>query len=165
MAKNFKAIIATLAIIFLCAMAYNYFAFADERKIRRALHEMREKISAPITGGLDTALMAAGLKPFFAPEINIYLRHGGGEVRQIFGQDELLRILVVIKQHNPKLTVNLDFSRKNIQVIKGRTATVSAWVTVENFDEPFEPRRMTFTFGKNEDKRWQLTAVGEDDAG
>ena len=162
MPKDFKAVIAALAIIVLGAAAYNYFAFADERRVQRTLLDLREKVSAPITGGLDTVLTAAALKPFFAPEVNISFQHVG-ELRRTFDRDDLLRVITGIKQRNPEFTVKLDFSRRNIKIIEGRSAAVSALAAVENLGEPFESRRLTFTFEKYE-ARWRLTAVDEDGA-
>jgi hypothetical protein len=160
MPKTFKGVIAALAVIVLGVAAYNYFAFAGERKVQRALLDLREKVSAPISSGLDTALTAAATKPLFAPEVNISFSYGG-ELRRTFDREELLRIIIGIKQLNPELVVKLDFSRRNIKIAEGRTATVSALAAVENLRETFESRRLTFTFEKNEDARWQLTGIGE----
>jgi len=160
MPKDFRAVIAVLAIIILAVAAYGYFAFAEERKVQRTLHDLRKKVSAPITGGLDTVLTTAALTPLFAPTIDIFFHHGG-ELRRTFDRNELLRIIIGIKQSSPDLTVKLDFSRRNIKIIEGRTAAVSAMASVENLGETFEPRRLTFTFEKNEEGRWRLAAVGE----
>ena len=160
MPKTYKAVVAALAIIITAAAAYNYFTFADERKVRRILLELREKISAPAAGGLDTALTAAALRPLFAPEVDFHLQHGG-EFRRTIGRDELLRVIIGIKQQNPKLALKLDFSRRNIKITESGSATVSALATVENFNEQFEPRRLTFTLEKNDDARWQLAAVSD----
>ena len=51
MPKTFKAAVAVLAFIILAAAAYNYFAFADERRVQRALRDIRDNISAPALGG------------------------------------------------------------------------------------------------------------------
>ena len=161
MPKIFKPVVATLAIIILAAAAYNYLSFADERKVRRALLELRGKISEPMTGNMSAILSASSLKPLFAPKINISFRHGNSEQRYIFEQDELLRIIMGIKQGNPNLTVKLDFSRRNIKIADGFIATVSAMVTVENLGETFEPQRLTFTFEKDKETRWRLASVSE----
>ena len=161
MPKTYKAVIPALVIIILAAATYNYFAFADERKVRRTLLDLREKVSEPMAGGLTAVLAAATLKPLFAPNINISFQYGGGELRHVFERDELLRVVIGIKQRSPELTVKLDFSRRNIKITESRSATVSALASVENLGERFEPRRLMFTFEKNEDARWQLAAVGE----
>jgi hypothetical protein len=57
--------------------------------------------------------------------------------------------------------VKLDFSRRNIKITEGRSAEVSAQAAVENSGEPFESRRLIFTFEKSDDSRWQLSAVSE----
>ena len=162
MPKTFKAVVSALAIIILGAASYNYFAFADERKVQRTLLELREKVSAPTTGGLNTAITAAALKPLFAPEVNIFFQYGG-ELRLAVDRDELLRIIIGIKQNNPELKVKFDFSHRNVTITEDRTATVSALTKVENLHETFEPRRLTFTFEK-EEARWRLAAVAEGSA-
>jgi hypothetical protein len=161
MTKTVKTVIAALAVILLGVMAYNHFAFADEREIQRMLHTMQKKYSAPMTGGLGTAIMASAIQPLLAPKVNITLRYSDDEVRQVFEQGEVIQSAIYIKQRNPELTVTLDFSRKDIQITEGRTATLSARVSVKNFEEPFTPRKITFTFEKNENGRWLLTAVSE----
>jgi len=161
MPKIFKTVIAALAIIILAVATYNYLSFADERKVRRALLDLQDKVSEPMTGGMSAVLTASSLKPFFTPKINISFQHGGSEQRHVFEQDELLRIIIGIKQHNPDLTVKLDFSRRNIQIADGRIATVSVMVTVENLSETFDPQRLTFTFEKNEEARWRLSTISE----
>ena len=160
MQKTYRTVTAALVLIITAVAAYNYFTFADERKVRRTLLELREKISAPVAGGLDTALTAAALRPLFAPEVDIYLQNGG-EFRRTIGRDELLRVVIGIKQQNPKLALKLDFSRRNIKITESGSATVSALATVENFNEPFEPWRLVFTLEKNDDALWQLAAVSD----
>ena len=162
MPKTFKAVIAALAVIILAAAAYNYFAFSDERRVQRALIDLREKISTPVAGGLDTVRVAATLKPLFAPEVDISFQRGG-ELRRNFDRDELLRVIIGIKQRNPELSVKLDFSRRNIKITEDRSATVSVHVAVENLGEPFESRRLIFAFEKNEEARWQLARIFQDD--
>ena len=159
MPKTIKAVIAALAIIILGAAAYNYFAFADERRVQQTLLELREKVSAPLTGEPDAASTAAALKPFFTPKVNIFLQLGG-ELSQTFDRDDLLRVIIDIKRHTPELTLKLDFSRGNIKITEGRTATVSVLATFENPGETFKPRQLIFTFEK-EEALWRLAAVGE----
>ena len=159
MPKTIKAVIAALAIIILGAAAYDYFVFADERRVQRTLLDLREKVSAPLDGGQDAASAAAALKPLFTPEVNIFLQRGG-ELRQTFDRDDLLRVIMDIKQHTPELTLKLDFSRRNIKIAEGRTAAVSVLATFENPGETFKPRQLIFTFEK-EGSFWQLAAIGE----
>jgi len=161
MPKSFKTVVAALAIVILAVAVYNHLAFTNERKVRRTLLGLREKVSEPMTGGFNAVLTAATLKPLLAPTINISFQRGGGIPRGVFERDDVLRIITGIKQDNPKLTVKLDFSRRNIKIDKGGSATVSALTSIENFGEKFEPRRLTFTFEKIEKTKWQLAGIGE----
>ena len=160
MPKTFKAVIAALLIAIIGAASYNYFAFADERRVQRTLLDLGKKVSASATGGLNTVITAAAIKPLFAPEVTIFLQYDG-ELRLAIDRDELLRVIIGIKQNNPELKVKLDFSYRNVTITRNRrTATVSALTKIENFHETFEPRKLTFTFEKVE-TRWRLAAVAE----
>jgi hypothetical protein len=159
MPKSFKTILAALALVILGVALYNWFAFADQRQVRKTLRELEERLSAPPGGGLDAALAGAALKPLFAPEMSVAVLRDGREWRRDFGRDELLRIILGVKQRQPDLKVSLDFSLRDVKVADG-TATVSVLVKVENFNEPIEPQRLTFALEKTDDGRWRLVSVG-----
>ncbi|MDR0841941.1 MAG: hypothetical protein LBP68_00800 [Acidobacteriota bacterium] len=160
MPKSFKTIIAALALVILGVALYNWFAFVDQRQVRKTLCELEERLSAPPGSGLDAALAGAALKPLFAPEVSVAVLRDGREWRRDFGRDELLRIILGAKQGQPDLKVSLDFSLRDVKVADGGTATVGVLVKVENFNEPIEPQRLTFTLGKADDGRWRLVSVG-----
>ena len=159
MPKVFKLTITILGIIILSSATYSFFAFAEERRVQKSLRELERKISEPLGGGLEMALVGATIKPLFMSKVSVAIMRNGREWQRDFERDELLRGILAIKQRNHEIVLNLDFSRRDIKITDGRTATVNVMVKVENFSEPIEPQRLNFTLAKGEDGNWKLAAI------
>ncbi|MDR1726825.1 MAG: hypothetical protein LBT74_02665 [Acidobacteriota bacterium] len=160
MPKSFKAAVAALAVATLGAALYNWFAFADERRVQKVLRELEGRISQPSGAGLDMALAGAALKPLLAPDVDVTVLRDGREWRRRFGRDELLRAILSAKRRNPGFAVGFDFSRRDVKLVGGGAATVVVNVRVENLGEPVEPQRLTFALSKSGEGDWRLDSIG-----
>lgn len=159
MPKAFKLTIVILGIIIFSVAIYSFFAFVEERQVQKSLRVLERKISEPLGGGMEMALVGTTIKPLFMSEVSIAIMRNGREWRRDFERDDLLRGILAIKQRNPEIVLNLDFSRRNIKITEGGAAAVVVMVKVENFSEPVEPQRLTFTLEKSEDGSWKITAI------